>query len=466
MNMQTSENKALTLGIGRKIIFALGQFGWSLAAFSSANVLTYFYLPPQTDGQSAFPVYIFQGAVLGIATIIGLINFGGRFFDAITDPIIANMSDRSRSRFGKRMSFMGLSALPFALFSWLMFVPLVPYESSINSLWLIFSILIFYLALTMYCTPYNALISELGHTPNERLDISTYISVTWALGFAVGNQVYLFQGIFEKTWSMAPTQAFQAVVGMFAVIAFVLMMLPVLFISEKKYANSSATDEGVWESLRSAFANRNFLFFTLSDFMYWLSLSFIQIGISYYIIVLLGLEKEMISGLMIIMFALSFVFYLPVNLVARKIGKKKVLIFGFVVFGLTFVLVSLLNYLPFSATGQAYLLIILAAVPMSVFGILPNAIIADVADADGIETQKHKAGIFFGARTFMMKMGISVANLIFPSLLLLGRSTDNDLGIRLTAIMALIFCLAGLVLFLKYDENKVLTTLSKRKAML
>ena len=38
----------------------------------------------------------------------------------------------------------------------------------------------------MYTAPYNALISELGHNPKERLTISTVIAVTWALGFAVG----------------------------------------------------------------------------------------------------------------------------------------------------------------------------------------------------------------------------------------------------------------------------------------
>lgn len=130
-------------------------------------------MPPESAEEALFPTYIFQGAIFGIATIIGLINFGGRIFDAITDPIIANFSDRSNFKLGKRMTLMAISALPFALFSVLIFVPIIPHESIWNSIWLTFCILVYYLAITTYCIPYNALISEFGHTQKESLSIST-----------------------------------------------------------------------------------------------------------------------------------------------------------------------------------------------------------------------------------------------------------------------------------------------------
>ena len=48
--------------------------------------------------------------------------------------------------------------------------------------------------------------------------------------------------------------------------------------------------------------------------------------------------------------------------------------------------------------------------------------------------------MYFATRTFTMKLGVSVANLLFPSLLLLGRGGADSLGIRLSAVLALIFC--------------------------
>jgi len=59
-----------------KIIFAIGQLGWSLASFGVLNLLIYFYMPPESD-KTDFPDYIFQGNILLGVTIIGLIAFGG-----------------------------------------------------------------------------------------------------------------------------------------------------------------------------------------------------------------------------------------------------------------------------------------------------------------------------------------------------------------------------------------------------
>jgi Na+/melibiose symporter-like transporter len=88
--------------------------------------------------------------------------------------------------------------------------------------------------------------------------------------------------------------------------------------------------------------------------------------------------------------------------------------------------------------------------------------VADIAEADGIKTGNFKAGIFFGARTFMSKMGQSVAGIIFPSLLLLGRSVDNPIGVLMTAGVAILFLIGGLVLLVYYNEDEINETLKSR----
>ena len=61
--------------------------------------------------------------------------------------------------------------------------------------------------------------------------------------------------------------------------------------------------------------------------------------------------------------------------------------------------------------------------------------------------------MFYGVAAFMMKVGISLANLIFPSLLILGKSVDNPLGVQLSVGAAFIFCIAGFMVFAKYKES-------------
>lgn len=454
----------------RLVMFALGQFGWSLGSWSVGNALNYFYMPPEKAGTGAlFPTFIFQGAVLGIATIIGLINAGGRIWDAITDPIIANLSDRSRSKFGKRRIFLAISAIPTALFAFFVFFPITDGSTqsgmTINAIWLAVTMFLYYIFITMYCTPYNSLIAELGHTPNERLNIATAISITWALGFAIGNQTYTLIPVVKAIFSVDQTRAFQIVLGIFELIAALCMLLPVFFINEKKYAETHASEQGVIESVKSTFKNINFRWFVFSDLPYWIALNFIQMGITYYIITLLGLDETLPSLLMLILFVLSFVFYVPINIVAKKLGKKPVLTAAFAIFAFVFLLTFFFGWLPLSHAVQAYLVIILASLPIAIFGILPNAIVADIADAHGIETGVYQAGIFYGARTFMMKLGISIANFLFPSILLLGKSPDNPVGIRLSALVAVGFCILGMLLFLKYNEKHVLKVLSQKEQL-
>lgn len=447
------------LPLWKQWIFALGQMGWSLASYSVANLIAYFYLPPEGQNQSFFPAFIYQGFIFGSFTIIGLINSLSRVFDAVTDPLVAGLSDRARFRFGRRRTFLAISFFPFVVTSILVFVPLVPYQSPINAIWLTLMIFLYYFFLTLFCTPYNAWISELGHTPEERLNISTWISITWALGFAFGNTVYLVQGLFEKA-GFSSLHGFQFALILYGIVALILMALPIIFIDENRYCERHVSTEGPFEAVRTAFQNKNFFFFTLSDFAYWVALTFIQSGIAYYTTVLLGLDKANATTFMTVLFVLSFVFYVPINLIARVIGKKIMLSLAFILFSLVFVLVSWLGKVDIEPFWQGILLVSLASLPIAIFGILPNAIVADIADADGRQRGNYKAAVFFGARTFMMKMGIAFTNLVFPSIINLGRSSTNDIGIRLTGVVAFVFCLLGLVFFLLYKEREILAIIT------
>lgn len=453
-------------------MFALGQLGWSLASWAVSNALSAFFLPPQSTGGSLFPVFIFQGAVMGIATVIGLINMGGRVWDAITDPWVANLSDKNKSKFGRRRLFLAIAAIPTAIFAFLVFFPLMSGETAngqlVNAVWLVITITCFYWFITMYCTPYNALIAELGHSPAERLSISTAISITWALGFVIGNLVWILTpmvqtGFHLQMGQQGYAQAFQIVLGIFSFVSAILMMLPVLFISEEKYAQTSPSELGLIASVKSTFSNKQFRWFVASDLPYWVALNFIQQGMLYFFTVLLGLDASFAGVAAIVMFFLSYAFYAPVVILSKKLGKKVVVLTGFCIFALTFTLCFFLGWLPMANQIQAWIVVVLAALPLAIFGILPNAIIGDIADSHAIETGEFQGGMFYGARTFMMKMGISLANLIFPSLLLLGRSTENPWGVRLAALAAVGFCILGFAAFFMYNEKEVMRILAKNE---
>ena len=442
--------------LSQKIIFALGQLGWSLAVYSAANLLVYFYMPPEDETRAIFPTFIFQGALIGSFTLIGLVNFGGRAFDAVTDTLIANWADRASSKFGKRRILMAIAALPIAVLSFLIFYPPFGENLTLNGIWLSVGIILFYLSYTIYVIPYTALISELGHHPKDRMNISTLIAITWSLGFMVGNTIYALQDYFETAYSYSSTLAFQSSVGIFAIISLLFMLLPVLFLNENKYAQQGTTRNSALTSLKQILSDKNYTLFTIADMIYWLSLTFIQLGIVYYVTILFGFRKGEATTFLTISFLTSFLCYYPVNVLEKRFGKRRPILAAFVVFSFTFGVLALLPHLPINKQFIFYGIAILSGYPLATFSIIPNALIADFVHQHEAKTGDQYAAMFYGFRNFTTKFGISIANLLFPSLLLYGRSTQEPQGVILSAWMALIFCIIGFILFyfVKEIESK------------
>lgn len=433
------------------IVYALGQFGWSLASFSVANLLIYFYMPPET-GEPLFPTYLHQGAVLGVLTLIGVLSSAGRVFDALIDPFVANWSDRSTAHIGKRRWFLLFGALPFALSAFLVFYPIGVGESAANFMWLAFCLTLYYFFFTIYVIPYTALIAELGHSSKDRMLISTLLSITWALGFVVGNSAYALQSFFENQ-GKAPAEAFQLGLAMLQAVALLFLLIPAVFLNEKRYARQTPSGLGLRKSLLAVLGNRNFRQFLASDLLYWLALSFIQLGIGFYTTLLLELDKGYAFVFSLVSFLASFLFYAPVNFLARKVGKKRLILAAFLLFALVFTAVAAIRIIPLPKLWLLYGLAIAAAIPLAVFGIVPNALIGDAVEQEEQRSGRQLSGMFYGVRAFVMKVGISLANLLFPSLLLLGKSINNPLGVQATAVAALVFCLAGWQVFRKFNDE-------------
>ncbi len=440
------------LPLSKQIAYSLGQFGWSLLSGLVGTYLIFYYIPTDISG---IPLSIPQVRFFGFLTIIGLIMMLGRFFDAITDPWIATLSDRSRSKKGRRISFMQKSAIPFALFTVLVFYHPTANVSWLNAVVLTVNLLLFYLFLTMYVTPFFALMSELGHTPKERLNLSTFISVTWFLGFAVASQAPLLWSVFEGM-GMDKVSAMRMAFTLLAVIGLIFLYIPVLAIDEKRYCDSISSDVKMMDSMKATFRNKHFRLFVISDLAYWVAVTIFQSALIYYVTILLKLPEETTGTLLVILGLGSFVFYVPVNLISRKFGKKKLLISAFFLFILTYVFGAFLGRLPVVSMTQGFILVGLGSIPMAIFGILPNAVISDIAEYDARKTGSHREAIFFGTRTFMSKMGQMISMLIISALLLIERNGSNEIGIRLTAFAAAVFCFIGMLLLLGYDEDEIL----------
>ena len=408
-------------------IFAVGQLGWSILGGLINAWLVTFYLPTEQDIANGAHFYLPTGLIIfGILTILGLIAFICRIFDAVTDPWIASLSDRSTNPKGRRIPFMKRAAIPFAL------------------------------------------ISEFGKTQEDRMYISTAISLTFFFGTLIAYLPFVFAGVLQGM-AVSFAWSYRLCFIVLSALALVCMLIPVFKLNEKEFVDAVPSESNAIKSLGKTFQNKDFVKFAASDIAYWIGLTLFQTGLPFFVKVSMELDASFAMYFLGGMTVLSACFYPIVSKLVSKFGKKKLVITGFLGLALAYVVTALIGILPgFKGILPGALIVIISAFPMALLGIIPQAIVADVAEEDAIVTGEKREGMFFAARTFAMKMGQSVAMLVFTSLAVLGTTQDlksNDLtaspiGLRIVAIVAICFCVLGAVILAAYDEKKVMKTIS------
>ena len=153
------------LSIWTKIIYGTGDLG-----FSMNNSIIAAYFP------------IFMMDVIGMTPgLVAIILFVGRSWDYVNDPIIGFLSDRTRTRWGRRRPFLLFGALPFALSFILLW--LSPNLSQ-NGLIIYYSLgyIVYEAMATIVYMPYYALTPELTEDYDERTQLTSFRMVFNILG--------------------------------------------------------------------------------------------------------------------------------------------------------------------------------------------------------------------------------------------------------------------------------------------
>jgi GPH family glycoside/pentoside/hexuronide:cation symporter len=440
------------LPLRKEIAYASGMMGWSIMTNIIIVMLPYFYLPPNNSGLTPL---VPQLLVFGAFNILSLIAASGRLFDALYDPFIAAKSDASTNPKGRRIPIMKYAIVPAVVFCALVFYPLVKHESITNAWWLSFVLAGFFISVTTYIIPYNALLAELTHSAEQKVKLSTFQQIGFVFGMIIAalcnNYADLIQEIFGITERM---QALQYTMWGLSIFAGLVMVLPIAFINEKEYTEAKPTHIALIPAIKNTFRNSNFKYYLISDFSYYIALSIISSGLLFFVTVLLGLPDSDGGKFMGIMVVLSLIFYPFINYGAKRYGKKPLVMVAFFILSLIFVTIYFLGKLPFSPTMQMYILVCSASFPLAALGILPNAILADIAQKDTEETKENHEGMFFAVKYLFVKLGQTLGIAVFAMLTVYGKDPGNDYGLRLNGAVGFVLCILAFLFFSRFKESK------------
>jgi len=445
------------------------MMGWSILNNIIAVMISYFYLPPKGEGLGEL---LPNTPVLVIFNALALILMASRLSDAVFDPWIAHRSDVSTHKLGRRIPFMRWFALPTLLFCVLVFLPPSDEPGTANTVWLSVMVVGYFLSATAYVIPFNALLPELAHDAKSRLRLSTLQSLGFVLGIIISSTVPALADALDNFGVEGRREQLQWAMWILAGIGGVCMLVPAFTINEQAYSESKPSHEPFWAALRAALRNRNFAVFIVADFAYYMAVAIIVSSLMFYVTVLLGLPDAMGPLAMGIMVLSSLFYYTFIGALVKKFGQKKLVILSFFVMTVVFTGIYFFGRFetdlgssvagailkePLSYSGASLLqllaLAIVFSLPLALLGILPNAIIANIATESAKETGEFREGMFFAVRYMFVKLGQTLGYALSAALLLMGKDFGDDEGVRLTGICGAVLCLLAGVVFFRFREK-------------
>lgn len=313
--------------------------------------------------------------------------------------------------------------------------------------------------LTMYFTPLLTLIPDLGSTPEERLDLTVWTSVFWALGMVVSATVFFIApslyGVLPDT-DIGRMRAWQIAVAGICILGFIAMLVPVLVVNEPKWSRNEAASVPFFKSIKMCLSNKYYRNVVVSDFFTFCATTILQTGMLYYVTVLVDLPEYLSTILVLVLVVISIFLYPVVAHIAKKFGGgKNLLLVAFGMEAVVFLFVAAIGLSEAAAYAQVVVPVVIFTLPYSVLTTMFAWATADIAEHHSLRTGEAVAGMFYAARTFFQKLASTVAVIVFALLLQLGKDEGDDLGIRLTALVAAGLALCAAVVMWFYDEKQM-----------
>lgn len=353
---------------------------------------------------------IFLTDVVGVpARLAAAAIFIGRTWDYFNDPLIGHLSDRTRTRWGRRRPFLLFGALPFAL-SFMLLWMRPPWESQVLlASYYAVAYVLFDAAFTMVNMPYIALTPELTPDYDERTSLTSY-----RMFFSIAGSLIAFTVPLAIVESFSPQNAVRVQwMGVLFGLACMLPVLLVFFNARERPDFMAAEQPGLGQSLRAALRNRPFVFGAGIYLLTWISVDILQTALLFFLKYVLLREAQ--SDLIMTSIFITAIFALPLWVWAsRRWNKSLAYIFGIAFWAaVQLVLVSLG---PSSSLGLLLTLCVLAGIGVSAAHVLPWAIIPDAIEWDEWHTGERHEGMFYSLISLMQKVASSIA---IPLILLL-----------------------------------------------
>lgn len=412
------------------------------------------------------------------AGLAGLTIAIGKIWDAVTDPMTGYLSDRTKSRLGRRRPWMLFGSVPLFITMILMFTnPSLFAGAGWNpadeqTFLFIWATVLFCLLCTAYTAvniPYNSLTPELTQDYHERTSLNGY-----RFGFAVIGSL-LGAGASLPIVMAFPDKniGFSGMGFIFGALMLITALITVIKVREPM-TQAVLGGKGFFGTYLKVFKNRPYVLILLTYALHITGLTIVM-GVAIYYFKYIHNDESQTTIAMVILLLTAMAF-IPVSVVlSKKIGKKLVYGIGMAIFAAAVLLLFAFGHL--FPVSFSFWVMFFAGTGFGFTYAMPYAIVPDAVEYDYLLTGERTEGAFYGIWTFGIKIGQALA-LAISGLVLsffgympdVAQSESSLLGIRLLLgpIPAVILLLSLVTLYLypinEKRYNEILAAIRKGEA--
>ncbi len=390
-------------------------------------------------------------AAAGTAILIG------RIWDAVSDPLMGGLSDRTRTPFGRRRPYLLFGGILLVLAMVILFLDVDRLGWGQTGLF-VWATGAFILAGTIYTVvfvPYGALTADLTRTYEERTQLTGY-----RMGFAIIGTL-LGAGVFRPVVAaFGGGGGHTLAAAVFGVIMTAAILVTVVTVRERAGQPGAERPARypLWRAYLQAMRFRPFLTALLPWTLHMVGITIAASMVPFYFEHIHGRSEleSLGSGSLLVAAAIGIVLFVVFR---DRVSKRLAYNAGMAVFGVALVLAFLVGHLD---VGLLIALLLVAGFGLSSNYVVPWSILPDVIDADELAHGVRREGIFYGLWTFWMKLGLGIAGLVSGAVLtatgyVAGQvQTDTaQLGIRLLiGPIPAVFFLAGILIMTRYPITR------------
>ena len=332
-------------------------------------------------------------------------------WDAVNDPLIGFLSDRTRTRWGRRRPFLLFGAAPFGI-SFILLWLIPPLQNQVL-LFAYYAIvyLIYETAFTAVNCPYVALAPELTLDHDERTSLVTY-RMAVSIGAGLAAPLFFALVVFPMFPARDPN-AFRTI-GLICGASFILPNLITFLGTRERPEFQQADALPLRESLRFVLRNYAFRYTLTLRILSWMPVVIAQAIFAYYLIYWTGMGEDEASLVQGIILAVALVFLPVVLWLARKLEKKT----AYVIAAATWTLVMLsILLVPQAARTPVYIVAALAGFGVSAAHVIPSAMDPDVLEVDELMSGRRQEGAYAGVTVFIHKLAQAGVLALLPAVL-------------------------------------------------